>query len=76
MIAKADLIHGAYYTGHCRNATVARWNADAQHFTHWRTKFGMTFTETIKHPDDEKNYDVFIPERIIDTPEIEIPFKA
>lgn len=74
MIAKADLVHGAYYSGRCRNATVARWNADRQVFVHWRTKFGQVFTEEIKHPDDEQRYDVFEAEAVIAVPEKEIPF--
>jgi hypothetical protein len=66
MIAKADLLHGVYYTGTCRNATVARWNAEDQRFYHWRTKFADRFVETIRHPDDEAQFDVFVPEAILD----------
>lgn len=73
MIAKLDLVHGAYYSGHCRNATVARWNAERQVFLHWRTKFGQAFVEEIKHPDDEQRYDVFEPEAMIAAPDQEIP---
>ena len=51
-IAKSDLIHGAYYSGRCRNASVARWNSTRQCFVHWRSKFGTNFLEDIKHPDD------------------------
>jgi hypothetical protein len=60
-IPKADLVHGEYYGGHCRNAQVARWDATVNKFFHWRTKFGETFIEEICHPDDEKRYDVFYP---------------
>ena len=72
---KSDLVHGEYYSGQCRNATVARWNAEHQCFIHWRTKFGFTFLETIKHPDDDQVYDVFLVEKRIDPPEKEIPLE-
>jgi hypothetical protein len=49
-IAKADLEHGAYYTGSCRNASVARWDSNKQCFVHWRSKFGDRFLEEIRHP--------------------------
>ena len=72
-IAKADLEHGAYYTGRCRNASEARWNAERECFVHWRTKFGSTFTEEIKHPEDDKHFDVFVVESKIENPTKEIP---
>jgi len=73
-IPKDSLIHGAYYTGRCRNAEIARWNADKGHFVHWRTKFGSTFLETIKCPEDEKNFDVFVTEALaLGVPDKEIP---
>ena len=65
MIPKKELEHGAYYKGRCRNATVARWNGGKNLFYHWRTKFGHNFIETIKHPEDEQHWDVFIPEEIV-----------
>lgn len=74
-IAKCDLEHGAYYRGHCRNATVARWNNDLQRFIHWRHKFGYRFLEEICHPEDEKHFDVFVVEEKIDNHNEEIPFK-
>lgn len=76
VIKKEDLKHGVYYIGRCRNATMARWNADEQQFYHFRTKFGHKFIENIKCPEDEKVYDVFIAEEICDNPEYEIPFTA
>lgn len=75
-IAKADLVHGAYYKGRCRNATEARWNAEKEYFVHWRTKFGFTYTEEIKHPEDEHYYDVFVVEEKIEVPTREIPLEA
>ena len=74
-IAKKDLEHGAYYAGRCRNANEARWNADRQCFVHWRTKFDNTFLEEIRHPEDEKMFDVFVVEAKIDRPKKEIPLK-
>ena len=74
-VEKADLKHGAYYEGHCRNAQVARWNAEKTVFVHWRTKFNDTFLEEIRHPDDDKVYDVFRPWGEVDAPEREIPLK-
>ena len=71
-IAKADLVHGAYYQGRCRNATIARWNADDEQFYHWRYKFGW-FVDTICHPEDEQDFDVFVVEAPCE-PEKEIPF--
>ncbi|MEK7512905.1 MAG: hypothetical protein AAB601_01780 [Patescibacteria group bacterium] len=75
VIPKAELKHGAYYRGRCRNATVARWNAAKGCFYHWQTKFGMTFIETIRHPEDESRYDAFEPFEEVPIPEREIPFK-
>ena len=71
-IAKADLVHGAYYQGRCRNATIARWNADDEQFYHWRYKFGW-FVDKICHPEDEADFDVFVVEAVCE-PEKEIPF--
>lgn len=71
MIAKEQLIHGAYYFGRCRNAQVARWNADKQVFVHWRTKFGNRFLEEIKCPEDEARYDVFVTEGFLDIQDVE-----
>lgn len=61
-IPRKDLIHGAYYKGRCRNASVARWDNTCGVFIHWRTKFGDRFLEEIRHPQDENRYDVFIVE--------------
>ena len=72
-IAKADLMHGEYYRGRCRNASIARWNAETQRFVHWRHKCGFVFTEEICHPDDEQYFDVFVVEARCE-PEKEIPF--
>lgn len=73
-IPKSDLVHGAYYYGSCRNASIARWNADKQRFFYWRTKFNYSFVEEICHPEDDKVFDVFVVEKEIDPPIKKIPF--
>jgi hypothetical protein len=75
-LPKSALRHGAYYRGECRNASVARWNAERGQFYHWRNKWGLTFVETIKHPEDDEVYDVFLPFEEEPNPEREIPFPA
>jgi hypothetical protein len=72
-ISKSELEHGAYYAGSCRNASVARWDATHGHFRHRRTKFGQTFIEEIKCPEDESQFDVFVTDRKIEAPEAPIP---
>jgi hypothetical protein len=74
-IPKCRLIHGAYYSGTCRNASIARWNAIDQCFYHWRYKFGLKFVETIMAPEDDDTYDVFYAISVIE-PQEEIPFEA
>lgn len=80
MIPKKDLVHGAYYVGECRNADLARWDAELNVFLHWRNKFGDRFIEDIKHPEDERLYDVFVPEQRVEMQDImehdEIPMGA
>jgi hypothetical protein len=71
-IKKEDLVHGAYYNGRCRNATIARWNGITQRFIYRRVKFGNTFLELICCPEDETRYDVFIAETVAETPFKEI----
>ena len=73
-IEKADLVHGAYYYGRCRNASIARWNAETERFVYWRNKFGQVFVEEICHPEDDKVFDVFVVEKEIDPPIKKIPF--
>ena len=72
-IRKKDLIHGAYYKGRSRNASEARWDGDRNVFVHWRYKFGETFLDELRHPEDEQVYDVFVAYEKIDTPTKPIP---
>ena len=78
-IPKEQLVHGTYYRGRCRNASIARWNANIRVFVHWRTKFGNTFLEEICAPEDENRFDVFVTESVIGPEELkevkEIPFE-
>ena len=74
-IPKDQLKHGAYYEGSCRNASVARWDADKQVFIYRRHKFGNTFLEEIHCPEDDNVFDVFIADHEITEPENPIPLK-
>ena len=60
-IVKESLVHGTYYYGRCRNASIARWDAVKQVFVHWRQKFGSVFLEEIHCREDELHFDVFDP---------------
>lgn len=61
-IHKKYLRDGEYYAGTCRNASVARWDAKENKFYYWRTKFGQSFIEDIRHPEDDDKYDLFYPQ--------------
>ncbi len=61
IIPTDELVHGAYYEGDCRNAFVARWNANEQQFYYTRYKYGTTFTDTIAHISFTTRFDVFAP---------------
>jgi hypothetical protein len=67
---KTELVHGAYYRGQCRNATVARWNGEKQKFIHFRTKFGNVFLEEICCPEDDQVWDVFYAEEVIEPQDV------
>jgi len=74
IIPKEHLEHGIYYEGTCRNATIARWNDKEEVFYHWRYKYGY-YIETIKCPEDEDHYDVFIAKTRLEGPPRDIiPF--
>ncbi|MBK3780402.1 hypothetical protein G3A43_09105 [Paraburkholderia aspalathi] len=73
LLRKEQLVHGQYYAGRCRNAKVARWHAPAQRFVHWRVKFGSRFLERIRHPVDEKFFDVFLPMETVEPGDEVIP---
>jgi uncharacterized protein (DUF433 family) len=75
ILPKDHLLDGRYYKGRCRNATVARWNASANCFYHWREKFGNVYIERIKYPTDEAEpwWDVFNPVEELTNPKSDIP---
>ena len=61
IIPKDQLVDGNYYAGLCRNAHIARWSSEANHFTHWRDKFGREFLEDIDYWTPDGFFDEFIP---------------
>lgn len=61
MLMKSELRDGAYYFGKCRNARVARRNAQKKCFTYMRTKFTKVYPEDISHPEDDNGYNLFKP---------------
>ena len=72
-IEKNQLEHGLYYEGHCRNAGIARWDANRNKFFYWRQKFGEGFFEEINHCQDDNGYDLFYPQKINHLPMRYIP---
>ena len=61
VIRKKELINKAFYIGVCRNACIAKWDADKNVFWYLRTKFKNTFFESINHVANDDGYDLFIP---------------
>jgi hypothetical protein len=61
LLRKEELKDGLYYYGHCRNASVAKWNAEKQLFTYMRTKFCDRFPEDIDPYFIDNGYDQFYP---------------
>lgn len=68
-ILRSELIDRAYYSGWCRNTSVAQWHAHRGRFIYLRTKFGSTFAEEINHPEDDDGFDLFVPEKQIYPPQ-------
>jgi hypothetical protein len=72
-----QLVHGAYYRGKCRNAHVARWNAETQKFIYMREKFRRVFPEEIGYwiaaKPGEHRFDEFKPYALMEIPPFEIP---
>jgi hypothetical protein len=75
-ILAAPFINGAYYRGNCRNATIARYNAETNRFVYWRQKFGSVFAEDIGHRENDDGFDIFEPFAIVEDPPFEIPLEA
>lgn len=74
-LTKETLVHGKYYTGHCRNATEARWDAYKQKFFHWRQKFTERWVESIHCPENSIGFDVFYAVSVESNPREEIPLE-
>ena len=72
MLPLSTMEDGGYYLGFCRNSFIAKWSAEYSCFFYWRVKFGSTFLESINHPANDENYDIFIPLKKIDPKESEL----
>jgi hypothetical protein len=76
MVPLEELEHEAYYHGKCRNATVARWDAEKKRFTYMREKFGQVYPETIGYfveaKPGEHRFDEFKPYGKMEVPPFEI----
>jgi hypothetical protein len=77
MVPPEELQHGGYYHGNCRNARVARWNAETKKFVYIREKFRAVFAEEIDYWIDaqpgEHRFDEFRPYGKLENPPFEIP---
>jgi hypothetical protein len=79
-IPKAELKHGAYYFGRSRNADTARWDARRNVFAYRRTKFGHTYVDTVRHAEDDREFDTFKPDTLFNPEDLsgfkEIPLPS
>lgn len=77
MVPEEQLEHGTYYHGKCRNAHIARWNAETKRFIYMREKFRYVFPEEIGYwaeaKPGEHRFDEFRPYGRLDAPPFEIP---
>lgn len=62
-IPKNQLKIGGWYTGSCRNSSIAQWIGEE--FIYIRNKFGDYFVESINHFEDDDGYDLFVPFKLI-----------
>lgn len=76
MIAKKDLKNREFYKGRCRNASLAMWVNEISRFVYIREKWGSKFLEDICHPEDDNNYDLFIPTSKAEDIEPDVLFKT
>lgn len=63
LLKKEDLKDKVFYHGHCRNASIARWDESLKKFVYLRHKFGSSFEEDIVHPEDDEQFDIFVTTR-------------
>jgi hypothetical protein len=75
-VLAAPFVHGAYYRGSCRNASIARYNAETDKFVYMRGKFGCVYPEDIRHAGCDDGFDLFEPFAIVENPPFEIPLVA
>ncbi|QOI72486.1 hypothetical protein pEaSNUABM50_00487 [Erwinia phage pEa_SNUABM_50] len=62
-LPKSELIVGRTYSGSCRNSDTAVWTGTQ--FTYEREKFGSTYNDSVNHPEDDDNYDLFYPTELL-----------
>jgi hypothetical protein len=62
-IAKKDLILGGWYIGQSRNTGIAQWVGDK--FIFIRHKMDGRYIDSINHFEDDYNYDLFIPFKLV-----------
>jgi hypothetical protein len=72
-VLAAPFVHGAYYRGICRNAQIARYNAETDRFIYMREKFGYVYPEDICHAGCDNGFDLFRPYGLVENPPFEIP---
>lgn len=70
MIPHSELQHGQWYIGDNRNAQIAKWNAQEEHFYLLRYKWGYRW-ETARHPQNDDGFALFTPIRLATPQEIE-----
>ncbi len=71
-IPKKDLVHGQYYAGEHRRATIAKWDATKNTFVYNRTKFNFTYEDDCNHFEEDDGYALFVPIRIATEEEYKI----
>ncbi len=59
VLREEQLVDGRYYFGHCRDACVARWEQSSKRFFFMRTKFGLSFCDSLGTHRDDRGFDLF-----------------
>ena len=62
-IAKKDLILGGWYIGQSRSTGIAQWIGSE--FIFIRHKMDGRYIDSINHFEDDDNYDLFIPFKLV-----------
>ena len=63
-----NLEHLSYYIGISRNSKVAIWDNDKKMFFHTRYKMKKHIIDSLRHPEMDDGYDLFIPIKKLDSP--------